>query len=243
MKILFLHGWHSVPGGVKPTYLASSGHVVINPALNDDDFDAAIRTAHAEYDQQQPDVIVGSSRGGAVALNINSGATPLVLLCPAWKNWGTTATLKPNSVILHSRQDDVIPFADSEELVAKSGLPPETLIEVGNDHRLADEESLSVMLWACNLLALGEQLPWLENNEPQSSAIAPSHGKATSQEDASYICDACGEEIVIPLDLSEGSSQTYVEDCPVCCRANTIHVQIDDDGNAQVWAEPEQDYD
>ncbi len=58
-----------------------------------------------------------------------------------------------------------------------------------------------------------------------------------------YVCDACGEEIIIPLDLTEGTSQTYVEDCPVCCRANTIHVHIDDDGDAQVWAEPEQDDD
>ena len=148
MIILFLHGWHSVPGGVKPTYLASAGHIVINPALDDDNIDAAICTAQSEYDQQQPDVIVGSSRGGAVAMNFKSKDTPLVLLCPAWKNWGTATTLKPNSVILHSRKDDVIPFADSEELVA-SGLPPETLIEVGDDHRLADEESLSVMLWAC----------------------------------------------------------------------------------------------
>jgi hypothetical protein len=32
MKILFLHGWHSVPGGVKPTYLVNHGHQVINPA-------------------------------------------------------------------------------------------------------------------------------------------------------------------------------------------------------------------
>ena len=38
MKILFLHGWHSVPGGVKPTYLKDHGHTVINPALDDDDF-------------------------------------------------------------------------------------------------------------------------------------------------------------------------------------------------------------
>jgi len=28
MKILFLHGWNSVPGGVKPTYLATRGHAV-----------------------------------------------------------------------------------------------------------------------------------------------------------------------------------------------------------------------
>lgn len=137
MKILFLHGWRSVVGGVKPTFLKDAGHEVINPALDDDDFDAALRTAQSEYDLHQPDVIVGSSRGGAVAMNIESGNTPLVLLCPAWKNWGTATKLKPNSVILHSRQDDVIPFADSEGLMIDSGLPPETLIEVGDDHRLA----------------------------------------------------------------------------------------------------------
>ena len=38
MKILFLHGWQSVPGGVKPTFLAQHGHTVINPKLPDDDF-------------------------------------------------------------------------------------------------------------------------------------------------------------------------------------------------------------
>src|SRR6516225_4859028 len=31
MTILFLHGWQSVPGGVKPSYLAQHGHEVINP--------------------------------------------------------------------------------------------------------------------------------------------------------------------------------------------------------------------
>jgi DNA replicative helicase MCM subunit Mcm2 (Cdc46/Mcm family) len=59
------------------------------------------------------------------------------------------------------------------------------------------------------------------------------------REEASYICDACGEEIVVPIDISAGSSQEYVEDCPVCCRANIVHVEIDEDGSAQVWAEPE----
>ena len=152
MTVLFLHGWHSVPGGVKPTFLKEHDHTVLNPSLNDDDFAAAVRTAQAEFDQNQPDVIVGSSRGGAVAMNINSGDTPLILLCPAWKNWGTATKLKPQATILHSRKDDVIPFADSEELVAKSGLPPETLIEVGDDHRLADPKPLKAMLDACERL-------------------------------------------------------------------------------------------
>lgn len=157
MKILFLHGWHSVVGGLKPIYLKNAGHHVINPALDDDNFDLAVSTAQAEYDQHQPAVVVGSSRGGAVAINLDSKYTPLVLLCPAWKNWGSARTIKPNSVILHSRQDEVIPFADSLELLHNSGLPPETLIEVGTDHRLADPEPLQRMLQACERLASSDR--------------------------------------------------------------------------------------
>lgn len=242
MRILFLHGWRSVPGGVKPTYLRRHGHDVINPQLDDDDFDAAVKVAQSAYDQLRPDIVVGSSRGGAVAINMDSADTPLVLLCPAWKNWGSVSKLKSNSVILHSRADDVISFGDSEELLSGSKLPQGTLIEIGHDHRLADEQSLEVMLWACTVLTSGASLPWLELDS-ESSMESPGHSSATSQEEASYVCDACGEEIVIPLDLTEGTSQAYVEDCPVCCRANTIHVQFNDEGMAQVWAEPEQDYD
>ena len=149
MKILFLHGWHSVPGGVKPSYLAEHGHEVINPALDDDDFDRAIAQAQAEYDQHRPDLVVGSSRGGAVALNLESGSTPLVLLCPAWKRWGTARTAKAGTILLHSEADDVIPIAESRELVEASELAESALIVVGNDHRLADPEPLQAMLQAC----------------------------------------------------------------------------------------------
>jgi hypothetical protein len=147
--ILFLHGWRSVPGGVKPTYLAQHGHTVINPKLPDDDMEEAVRIAQAEFDKHQPQVVVGSSRGGAVAMNIKSGAAKLVLLCPAWKKYGNVKKVKAGTIILHSRADDVIPFADSEELVRNSGLPTSALIEVGNDHRLADQEPLERMLREC----------------------------------------------------------------------------------------------
>ena len=79
-------------------------------------------------------------------MNIKSGAAKLVLLCPAWKKFGTAKTVRPSTVILHSRADDVIRFADSEELARSSGA---TLIEVGSDHRLADPQSLEAMLRAC----------------------------------------------------------------------------------------------
>ncbi len=60
------------------------------------------------------------------------------------------------------------------------------------------------------------------------------------EDDGSYVCDSCGEEIVIPLDPAGGRTQTYVEDCPVCCNPNVIHVHWDED-TPRVWSEAEQD--
>jgi hypothetical protein len=157
MTILFLHGWTSIVGGVKPTFLKEAGHTVLNPSLPDEDFEEAVRIAQAEFDQHQPNVVVvvvvGSSRGGAVAMNIESGDKPLVLLCPSWKKWGSATTVKANTIILHSRTDDVVPFENSEELIRNSSLPESTLIEIGTDHRLADPEPLEMMLRACERLS------------------------------------------------------------------------------------------
>jgi len=149
MKILFLHGWRSVPGGVKPTYLTQHGYDVVNPKLPDDDFADALRIAQAEFDRHHPEVVVGSSRGGALAMNLNTGAARLVLLCPAWRKFGSLKKTKPGTTILHSRADDVIPFADSEELIKNSNLPATALIEIGTDHRLATPDALLEMLNAC----------------------------------------------------------------------------------------------
>jgi hypothetical protein len=59
------------------------------------------------------------------------------------------------------------------------------------------------------------------------------------QDESAYVCDSCGEEIVIPLDLSVGAEQEYTEDCPVCCHPNVIHVEVSEDGDVRVWAESE----
>ena len=121
----------------------------MNPPLPDDDFPQSVQIAEAEFRRHRPDVIVGSSRGGAVAINMQSGETPLILLCPAWKKWGAATTVKPNAIILHSRNDEVVPFADSEELVANSNLSHDTILSIGRDHRLAGDEPLNAMLAAC----------------------------------------------------------------------------------------------
>jgi rubrerythrin len=55
-----------------------------------------------------------------------------------------------------------------------------------------------------------------------------------------YVCPSCGEQIVTPLDRSAGAQQEYIEDCPVCCNPNVIHLEFFGEGESpRVWAEAE----
>ncbi len=50
-------------------------------------------------------------------------------------------------------------------------------------------------------------------------------------DEGTYVCDSCGEDIVVPIDPSGGESQSYVEDCPVCCNPNVIELEFFPDGD------------
>lgn len=63
--------------------------------------------------------------------------------------------------------------------------------------------------------------------------------RPSPRDEAAYTCPTCGESIVIPIDPSQGADQEYVEDCPVCCNPNVIHVELFDEGPPRVWAEAE----
>ena len=52
--------------------------------------------------------------------------------------------------------------------------------------------------------------------------------------EAEVSCPYCGEMVTIGLDPDGGTTQTYVEDCQVCCQPWRVHVQYDHRGAAQV---------
>jgi transcription elongation factor Elf1 len=62
-----------------------------------------------------------------------------------------------------------------------------------------------------------------------------------AQPEAIYTCQNCGEDIVISIDITAGSEQEFVEDCPVCCHPHVIHVDQFEDGEIRAWAESEAD--
>ena len=137
MKVLFLHGLESRPGGSKAIYLQDKGHEVLNPALPKSSFPESVEIAQREVDEEQPDVIVGSALGGAVAMAVNPRGARLVLVAPAWKNYGVTPSVPADTIVLHSTADDIIPYEDSQQIKGASAVVP-----VGADHRMFDEEAL-----------------------------------------------------------------------------------------------------
>ncbi|MGD9646616.1 MAG: alpha/beta hydrolase [Pirellulales bacterium] len=145
VPILYLHGYGARPGGIKPQYLAAQGFEIDNPGLPDDNFARSVEIAQAAFDARRPQVVVGSSRGGAVAMNCDLRGAPLVLVAPAWRRWGTAAKVPRETILLHSAADEVIPLADSRELAAASGLDDSSLVVVGDEHRMIDARALAAL--------------------------------------------------------------------------------------------------
>lgn len=149
MKILFCHGLEGSPSGRKATALRDAGHAVVAPQLPRDDFEESVRIACQVMEQDRPEVVVGSSRGGAVAMRIAaSSSAPQVLLAPAWRRFGVEPVVRRDTRVLHGIKDDVVLLADSIELERRNSLPPENLVPLNDDHRLGSSLALEALLLA-----------------------------------------------------------------------------------------------
>jgi hypothetical protein len=148
MKILFLHGLESSPGGTKAKSLEEAGHQVFNPQLPKYSLEESIAIAQGIVDREWPDIIVGSSRGGAIATAINSKGARLVLIAPAWKLYGITPTIDSNTIVLHCKADKIVPFYHTEELAEKSGAK---IVECGDCHRMSDPKAIQALLTSVHL--------------------------------------------------------------------------------------------
>lgn len=143
MKILFLHGLEGGPGGTKASYLRSLNHDVVDPLLPRDDFPGSVAIARTALGVFKPDMVVGSSRGGAVAVALVEHTGPMVLIAPAWKHYAIAPRVTPATVVVHAPADDIVPFADSLDLLRAAPASTACLKPIGDDHRLSDANALA----------------------------------------------------------------------------------------------------
>lgn len=146
MRIVYLHGRRSSPRSYKCQVIRAAGHDVMAPELPPDDWAQSIINAREAIQGFAPDVVVGSSRGGAVAMMSNR-LIPMILVAPAWKKYCPWGTIAGSATVIHSPGDEIVEFGDSIELAHAFGA---MLIEAGHDHRMNDNETIQVILGAIN---------------------------------------------------------------------------------------------
>jgi hypothetical protein len=162
LRVVYVHGLESGPNAGKAIRLREGGLDVAAPALETSmerlvSGDGAAMLAEsadramAAIEAHRPDVVVGSSFGGAVVHALLASGRwrgPTVLLCPAWRRVAGLPLLGPcpGLVLVHAPNDDVVPYADSVDLAAATGA---ALVTTGAD----DDHRLSRSATAANLVA------------------------------------------------------------------------------------------
>jgi predicted esterase len=140
VRVQFIHGLEGSPQGAKARFLAEHFDAV-TPAMDTGDFAACVALHQRVVAEFAPEVLVGSSFGGAVAVALLAAGSwrgPTLLLAPAQRHFGVAAKLPPGVrvIVAHGLRDDVVDIAGSRELVASSTPEWATLLEVDDDHRL-----------------------------------------------------------------------------------------------------------
>ncbi|OUU74584.1 MAG: hypothetical protein CBC29_07340 [Methylococcaceae bacterium TMED69] len=143
IKIMFLHGLEGTPEGSKPTFLKGEGYRVVAPALPKDDWELSVRRAEDCFLNFRPDIVVGSSRGGAIAAAFPTGHVPKILIAPAWKKFRLkNLHVENTTTVLHCKNDELVEYTDSERLQDLGC----RLIECGTCHRMSDPHALEELL-------------------------------------------------------------------------------------------------
>jgi alpha/beta superfamily hydrolase len=140
LRVQFIHGLEGSPQGAKAQLLAQH-FTAVTPVMDTSDFEGCV-ALHAETIASfRPDILVGSSFGGAVAVALLQRRLwrgPTLLLAQAAQHFGLAAAL-PEGVdvwLIHGRGDDVVDIEGSRALARSGTAELVRLIEVDDDHSL-----------------------------------------------------------------------------------------------------------
>jgi predicted esterase len=135
MKILYIHGLESGPTGRKVSYLRRLTDIWCDQLPVSSGFEACVLQQTMSVAAYKPDIVIGSSFGGAVATELMMRKVwtgPTLLLAPAWQEikrrlpqqitWDGPSLVNATKkvIVLHGDQDTVVPLTDSQELIRTS---------------------------------------------------------------------------------------------------------------------------
>ena len=156
MRVQFIHGLEGSPQGTKARLLAEHFDAR-TPAMDTSDFEGCVTTQRGVIEEFRPELLAGSSFGGAVAVALLQRGLwrgPTLLLAQAAELLGVEPRL-PSGVpiwIVHGSRDEVVDPAYSRRLAAAGDSASVRLIEVDDDHPLsASVASGALLRWVREL--------------------------------------------------------------------------------------------
>jgi hypothetical protein len=156
-RVLYLHGLGGRRAGPRTERLKELGYEVLYPDLPADDYAKSVQIA-ADL-AKQADLIVGSSRGGAVAMGLTTDK-PLLLLAPAWKMFGVEPKLpSPTTIVIHGTEAERVPHTDSEELMVVNGAGGNLML-VTDTHSLNRPETVELIVQTAQGQVSGDLDNW-----------------------------------------------------------------------------------
>lgn len=151
MSVLYIGGINST--GFNAARLRHSGYKVTRPVLTNQNITATLakilpftrKNITRNYLQklqdevlsqvtEKPDLVIGVSQGGAVAMSLQHYFPRLLLVAPAWKTYGVEPVVPQGTIILHGTNDWIVSPNDSQILYDRNKC---TLIKYkGEGHNL-----------------------------------------------------------------------------------------------------------
>ncbi len=150
LKVQFIHGLEGSPQGNKARLLGEHFDAR-TPAMDTSDFEGCVAVQRACLAEFEPEVLVGSSFGGAVAVALLQRGVwrgPTLLLAQAAERLGLEPVL-PDGVpirIVHGLRDQVVDPEDSRRLAAAGSAGWVRLTLVDDDHSLSDSVASGALL-------------------------------------------------------------------------------------------------
>ena len=140
LRVQFIHGLEGSPQGAKARLLAEHFDA-LTPTMDTSDFAASVATQAEAARRFAPDVLVGSSFGGAVAVALLAQGVwrgPTLLLAQAAVHYDPSVRLPQDVTIwlVHGTNDTLLDVEDSRRLAATGSPERVRLIEVEDDHPL-----------------------------------------------------------------------------------------------------------
>ena len=140
IRVQFIHGLEGSPQGSKARLLAQHFDC-LTPAMDTSDFEACVALQAEVIGSFAPDLLVGSSFGAAVAVELRRrrvwrGRTLLLAQAALKRNPRARLPEDVTVWIVHGTQDHLVDPADSRRLARTGSAGRVRLFEVEDDHSL-----------------------------------------------------------------------------------------------------------